>query len=190
MKEELQWEEYRRACLWRCCHLGASHEDAEDCAHEALRVLVEKLAAASPANVVDPLPWVTTVAQRRYIDLVRKRDCERRNFPRLCPESPGLVDDMVVGHLEAVRLVHALNNLPTTTRDVCVHVGRGLGAEEVAILFGISRRSVDGHLARARRYLRKLQCNSPVAITVVRQHGLDDTTTRDASHTDALTDAS
>ncbi|MFI6820742.1 RNA polymerase sigma factor [Micromonospora sp. NPDC050187] len=144
----------RESAVRRCLAAGASRHDAEDCAQEALLALLGKpeLARATTATA-----WASTVAYRRYVDLLRRRGREQTAAARLGDEADRTMPELaeaVTDRELASWLVDELRRLPTTTQEVVAATGRGVDTDTVARRLGLTRRSVESHLTRARRWLR------------------------------------
>jgi DNA-directed RNA polymerase specialized sigma24 family protein len=147
---EILWQ---RAFL-RCRAVGASVEDAHDCAQDAITELF-----AHP-DVEHPKAWVATVAYHRYVDLCRKRG--REHCVGLVPvptagaaDLPG-PEEQAVGRAHAYWLVGVMKRWPASTRAVCSAVGAGMSRLEIVNRLGLTDRAVESHLTRARRSLRGL----------------------------------
>jgi len=144
----------RRAAFGRCRAAGASVEDAQDCAQDAIASLL-----AHP-EVEHAKSWVATVAYRRYVDACRLRG--REGSAGLMPAAAGTTaepagpEEEVVGRAHARWLVGTLVRLPASTRSVCSAIGTGMARHEVADQLGLTDRAVESHLTRARRSLRTL----------------------------------
>ncbi|MEO3778704.1 sigma-70 family RNA polymerase sigma factor [Micromonospora sp. B11E3] len=145
----------RESAVRRCLAAGASRYDAEDCAQDALLALLTDPEAAGAKSAA---AWTATVAYRRYVDLLRRRNRERVAVIRLGDEkdrtTPEL-DEAITDRAMASWLIDALRQLPVTTHVVCLSTGWGVQPESVARQFGLTRRSVQSHLTRARRWLRR-----------------------------------
>lgn len=154
---EIDWGAARAAALQRCRQAGASVEDAEDCVHEAMLTLMSK-EGPSADEIREPGRWLVTVAYRRYLDLVRRRTREQRAAHIAANDvaAPPAVDTRVVAQSEARRLLTSLADLPPVTRQVCAGVVLGHSTSELAANLELSTRSVEGHLARARTWLRRI----------------------------------
>jgi len=146
----------RNAAVRRCQSAGATAEEAEDSVHDALVTLLE---SPDGASVHRPGAWVTTVSYRRWVDHVRRSSRERVVLQREQVMKGPDVDpaDVVADRDQAQWLVASLKALPKTTQDVCWAVGKGKSQDEVAEDFGLTPRSVESHLTRARRLLRGLR---------------------------------
>jgi RNA polymerase sigma factor (sigma-70 family) len=146
----------RNAAVRRCQSAGATAEEAEDSVHDALVTMLE---APDGAPVHKPGAWVATVSHRRWVDHVRRGSRERVVLQReQVMKGPDLDPaDVVADRDQAQWLVASLKALPKTTQDVCWAVGKGKSQNEVAKDFGITPRSVESHLTRARRLLRGLR---------------------------------
>ncbi|EEP72772.1 hypothetical protein MCAG_03099 [Micromonospora sp. ATCC 39149] len=144
----------RESAIRRCLAAGASRHDAEDCAQEALLALLDKPELAHARNAT---AWTSTVAYRRYVDLLRRRGREQVAAARLGDEADRTAPELAeaVSDRELANwLVGELRRLPATTYQVCVATGRGADTDSVAQRLGLTRRSVESHLTRARRWLR------------------------------------
>jgi RNA polymerase sigma factor (sigma-70 family) len=146
----------RESAVRRCLAAGASRHDAEDCAQEALLALLGKpdLARATTATA-----WASTVAYRRYVDLLRRRGREQTAAARLGDEADRTMPELaeaVTDRELANWLVDELRRLPATTQQVCAATGHGTDTDTVAQRLGLTRRSVESHLTRARRWLRSV----------------------------------
>ncbi|MGH3979934.1 MAG: RNA polymerase sigma factor, partial [Pseudonocardiaceae bacterium] len=133
---------------------GATREDAEDAAHDALVAAID-----TPQRPDSELAWLSTVARRREVDRVRRRTREHRVATSRPadpdPTSVGL-EEAVVDRAHASWLAASLTQLPSTTREVVDAVGAGMAPADVAHSMNLSPRSVESHLTRARRHLRRL----------------------------------
>ncbi|HEV7976605.1 RNA polymerase sigma factor [Amycolatopsis sp.] len=155
----------RTAAVRHCRSAGATAEDAEDSAQDALVSLLE----SPEAPVRRPGAWIVTVSHRRWVDHLRR---DRREHAVLRHEqamSGGPVDpaEVVADRDQARWLVASLKKLPETTQEICLAVGRGASREEVAQAFGISPRAVESHLTRARRMLRRLRTIVVIPVVAV-----------------------
>lgn len=152
---EADLEILRRRAFLRCRALGASTEDAHDCAQDAITELI-----AHP-DIEYPKAWVATVAYHRYVDLGRQR--ARENCVGLVPmpqtraaDQPG-PEEQAVGRAHASWLIRrAMESLPASTRKVCCAVIKGMSRLEIINQLNLTDRAVESHLTRARRLLRSL----------------------------------
>ena len=147
--DQREWGRLRAAVVRRTRAAGASREDAEDATHEALLAAI-----GQPKHARSQVAWLATVAQRRRVDLIRRRVREQR-VPTADPTAPG-PEDIVVERAHASWLAASLTQLPPTTREVIDAVGAGMAPSEVARSMNLSTRSVESHLTRARRHLRRM----------------------------------
>jgi len=155
----------RTAAVRHCRSAGATAEDAEDSAQDALVSLFE----SPEAPVRRPGAWIVTVSHRRWVDHLRRDRREHTVLRREYAMSGGGVDpaELVVDREQARWLVASLKKLPETTQEICLAVGRGASREEVAKDFGISPRAVESHLTRARRMLRRLRTIVVIPVVAV-----------------------
>ena len=132
---------------------GLSKAEAEDVAQETLvRALV--------SNVLDQsfLPaWTTVVARNLCSD-------QHRSMARiiLSPDVIARGEAETVSMMETVedtlsarRIEGLVNKLPSPQREVIEGLGRGQSIAQIAQSRGASKRSIEAHLLRARRRLRR-----------------------------------
>lgn len=165
--DELEMARLREAAYRRCRQSGASREDADDCAQEALLVVLRG-GQRTPASI--STAWIRTVAHRRFVDLVRRRGRERHGTlpdPETDRTQQG-PEDVVVGRLHARWLTSNLEALPLVTRQVCEDVGQGADVGTLANRYGLTRRSIESHLTRARRALRQLALKGLFPLVLLR----------------------
>lgn len=144
----------RAAAVRQCLAAGASPEEAEDAVHEAFLAGLE----ASGSKWRHP-GWLRTVAGRRRVDLIRRNRRERRSraVQDAASDRTETSPEEAVADAELANwLVESLSELPPVTQAVCKAIGDGLTPAEVAQALDVSFRSVESHLTRARRYLRRL----------------------------------
>ncbi|WHT19158.1 sigma-70 family RNA polymerase sigma factor [Crossiella sp. CA-258035] len=135
---------------------GASKEQAEDCVQDAVADL---LASAHTTPVDRPEAWLTTVSRRRFADQLRRRRREQTALARSDAQRAVFGADpseAVADRDQARWMAAALDELPETTREVVAMAGAGKPPTEIATELGLSSRSVESHLTRARRLLRRL----------------------------------
>lgn len=144
----------RQAAIRQCVRAGAEPHDAEDHAQDALIALLEQ-----GTQVTSVGAWVATVARRRHADQLRRRIRERAAAARLAARRS--TDDAdpqqaVPDRAQAAWMVRTLDTLPPATQAVCRAAARGLAVPGIARALGLSVRSVESHLTRARRHVRRL----------------------------------
>ncbi|MGW1023671.1 sigma-70 family RNA polymerase sigma factor [Streptomyces sp. NPDC002577] len=129
-----------------------SPEDAEDAVHEAM------LRAAERPDLDDERlgAWLTTVTMRLCIDRHRQvnREAEVRTSPTLLTPGPVPVDEAVCDRAEAKWLAVRSNELPARQAEAIWLKSEDLDVGQVAVKMGLSYRTVESLLARARRTLR------------------------------------
>lgn len=152
--DQHEWGLLRETVLRRTRASGASREDAEDATHDALLAAI-----GQPEHPQSEVAWLSTVARRRRVDLIRQRVREER-VPAAASEASDPTaagpEDVVVDRAHARWLAASLTQLPPTTREVVDAVGSGMAPSEVASSMNLSARSVESHLTRARRHLRRM----------------------------------
>ncbi|RNL73353.1 sigma-70 family RNA polymerase sigma factor [Streptomyces sp. I6] len=129
-----------------------SQEDAEDAVHEAML-----RAAENPHLDDDRLgAWLTTVTMRLCVDRYRQvnREAEVRSSPLLVAPRPAPVDEVVCDRAEARWLAVRSGELPARQAEALRLKSEDLDVGEVAREMGLSYRTVESLLARARRTLR------------------------------------
>ncbi|MDI9882834.1 sigma-70 family RNA polymerase sigma factor [Streptomyces sp. HNM0645] len=129
-----------------------SPEDAEDAVHEAM------LRAAENPHLDDERlgAWLTTVTMRLCVDRYRQvsREAEVRSSPRLVVPRPAPLDEVVCDRAEARWLAVRSGELPARQAEALRLKSEDLDVGEVAREMGLSYRTVESLLARARRTLR------------------------------------
>lgn len=148
-------DEVRSILISRLRRLGASREDAEDCVQEAMAAAWSKHVEGQQPR--DLLAWLTTVARRRYVDLVRadRRHSElsRRVMDEL-DRTDATPEQQIVERVHTRWLAARMEALPQQTQEVCERASAGSEPAEIVADLGLRPRSVEAHLYRARRYLR------------------------------------
>lgn len=148
-------DDVRRILISQLRALGASRDDAEDCVQEALAAAWTNSADGQPPR--DLLAWLTTVARRRYVDLVR---AERRQteLTRQAGDEHDRTDptpeQQIVERHHAQWLAARLEALPQQTQEVCEAATTGLPPAQIVAELRMRPRSVEAHLYRARRFIR------------------------------------
>jgi RNA polymerase sigma factor (sigma-70 family) len=129
-----------------------SLEDAEDAVHEAM------LRAAERPDLDDErlAAWLTTVTMRLCVDRYRQvnREAEVRTSPTLIAPGPVPVEEAVCDRAEAVWLAVRSGELPARQAEALRLKSEDLDVSQVAVQMGLSYRTVESLLARARRTLR------------------------------------
>ncbi|MET7312548.1 sigma-70 family RNA polymerase sigma factor [Streptomyces sp. NPDC005134] len=129
-----------------------SPEDAEDAVHEAMLRAVEH-----PELDDERLgAWLTTVTMRLCVDRYRQvnRENEVRSRPRLLSPVPVPVEEAVCDRAEARWLARRSDELPARQAEALWLKSEDLDVGQVAVKMGLSYRTVESLLARARRTLR------------------------------------
>ncbi|GAA2648874.1 RNA polymerase sigma factor [Streptomyces vastus] len=129
-----------------------SLEDAEDAVHEAM------LRAAERPDLDDErlAAWLTTVTMRLCVDRYRQvnREAEVRTSPTLIAPGPVPVEEAVCDRAEAMWLAVRSGELPARQAEALRLKSEDLDVSQVAVQMGLSYRTVESLLARARRTLR------------------------------------
>ncbi|WP_246113795.1 RNA polymerase sigma factor [Streptomyces montanus] len=129
-----------------------SPEDAEDAVHEAM------LRAAERPELDDErlAAWLTTVTMRLCVDRYRQvnREAEVRTSPTLFAPGPVPVEEAVCDRAEAKWLAVRSGELPARQAEALRLKSEDLDVGQVAVRMGLSYRTVESLLARARRTLR------------------------------------
>lgn len=166
----MEYERLRSVVVGRLRGSGASREDAEDCAQEAL--LAAWTAHQAGRGPDDLQAWTTTVARRRFVDLGRRRAVRRRAVRRSHTvavdehdRTARTPEQAVVEQAHAHWLAGRLAELPAATRQVCELALDGHSRSAIATRMGISLPSADSHLTRARRFLRRQAALVGAALT-------------------------
>ncbi|WP_371668618.1 sigma-70 family RNA polymerase sigma factor [Streptomyces sp. NBC_00289] len=129
-----------------------SPEDAEDAVHEAM------LRAAERPDLDDERlgAWLTTVTMRLCVDRYRQvnREAEVHRSPTLTAPGPVPVEEAVCDRAEAKWLAVRSGELPARQAEALRLKSEDLDVGQVAVRMGLSYRTVESLLARARRTLR------------------------------------
>ncbi|WP_229864161.1 RNA polymerase sigma factor [Streptomyces djakartensis] len=129
-----------------------SQEDAEDAVHEAM------LRAAERPDLDDERlgAWLTTVTMRLCFDRYRQvnREAQVRTSPTLVAPGPVPVEEAVCDRAEAKWLAVRSGELPARQAEALRLKSEDLDVGQVAVRMGLSYRTVESLLARARRTLR------------------------------------
>ncbi|MFI7409995.1 sigma-70 family RNA polymerase sigma factor [Streptomyces sp. NPDC049627] len=130
-----------------------SAEDAEDAVHEAM------LRAAERPDLDDErlAAWLTTVTMRLCVDRYRQvnREAAVRTSPTLIAPGPVPVEEAVCDRAEAKWLAVRSGELPARQAEALRLKSEDLDVGQVAVKMGLSYRTVESLLARARRTLRQ-----------------------------------
>jgi RNA polymerase sigma factor (sigma-70 family) len=158
---------YRERLLRIARSRTANHMDAEDVVQEAL------LRAAENQEKLDKdrMPgWLTAVTARLSVDSHRRRERETRHWGRAPrdPAPPG-VEEEVSERDWAVWVARHLDRLPPRQRAALLLKAEGHDTGAVARELGVSYKSAESLLARARRTLRSLLLPATTGVAVVWQ---------------------
>ncbi|MFJ8532793.1 sigma-70 family RNA polymerase sigma factor [Streptomyces sp. NPDC093591] len=130
-----------------------SAEDAEDAVHEAM------LRAAERPDLDDErlAAWLTTVTMRLCVDRYRQvnREAVVHTSPTLITPGPVPVEEAVCDRAEAKWLAVRSGELPARQAEALRLKSEDLDVGQVAVKMGLSYRTVESLLARARRTLRQ-----------------------------------
>lgn len=148
---ERMWS-HREQLLKVARRRSMSPEDAEDAVHEAM------LRAAERPDLDDERlgAWLTTVTMRLCVDRYRQvnRETEVRSSPMLVASGPVPVEEAVCDRAEARWLAVRSGELPARQAEALRLKSEDLDVGQVAVRMGLSYRTVESLLARARRTLR------------------------------------
>jgi RNA polymerase sigma factor (sigma-70 family) len=130
-----------------------SLEDAEDAVHEAM------LRGMENDHVEDERlgAWLTTVTMRLCVDRYRQinREAEVGSRSTLSPPASVPVDEVVCDRAEAKWLANRSGDLPARQAEALWLKSEDLDVGQVARKMGLSYRTAESLLARARRTMRK-----------------------------------
>jgi len=148
---ERMWS-HREQLLKVARRRSMSPEDAEDAVHEAM------LRAAERPDLDDERlgGWLTTVTMRLCVDRYRQvnREAEVHRSPTLAAPGPVPVEEAVCDRAEANWLAVRSGELPARQAEALRLKSEDLDVGQVAVRMGLSYRTVESLLARARRTLR------------------------------------
>ena len=148
----------RPVLLVQARRMCASEADAADVVHDALE---SALQVGDRLVAVENLGgWLTTILQRRMIDLFRKRQREQLGDP---PDEPAVTQETPLAdaplwmRIDAEQLRAAVEQLDPEFREVYVlHAFERRSYKDIAARLGIPLATVGTRLLRARRKLRAL----------------------------------
>lgn len=142
------------AMIRACQPLLGSRSDAEDCASEALLAALQ----ADAEQIRNTEAWLVTVAKRRAIDRLRTATRGRARQARLEARESFSVDGLaeaVADRQEAEWVAHvARRTLTPAALGVLEELAAGASIDDAASRLGLTRRSVESHLRRARVVIR------------------------------------
>ena len=160
------WASRRALAVREATRVLGRRDDAEDCAHDALLAALDRPELLDTARRQEG--WITVVARRRAIDHIRRKtrtSALSHSFgdpdQRLVPD----FSDDVASRLTAQVLAEDIAELPATTQSVLRHLAGGGTTADAAQALGITKRSADSHLHRARRHLRDRWMSALAALT-------------------------
>ncbi|WP_346130591.1 sigma-70 family RNA polymerase sigma factor [Lentzea roselyniae] len=158
------WAHALEQAVRRCQAAGLSRAEAEDCAHEAVLVLLARQGAGE--RIDSPASWLVVVAYRQAIDHMRRSGRECAALGRLTVRDGDVPtpDEVVTDRALARWLAGAVDTLPPMTRRVCLAMADGSTITQAAADLGLTRRSVESHLTRARRFLRGLAAGAAAVL--------------------------
>jgi RNA polymerase sigma-70 factor (ECF subfamily) len=157
-----------------CKRLLGSGHSAEDCVSEAIA-----MALADPSRldgVENVAGWLVTVSRRRAVDALRREERIRRSHENMLATTCHVDADPaeeVADRDEAAWLVASASaSMPATTWSVMSMRSSGASVHDVADSLGLTSRSVESHLLRARRYLKGLLVAAGAAVACLRKVAL------------------
>lgn len=160
------WSSRRALAVREATRVLGQRDDAEDCAHDALLVALDRPELLHGAR--SEAGWITVVARRRAIDQIRRKartGALSHSFSD--PDQrlePDFADD-VASRLAAQVLAEDIADLPAATQAVLRQLAAGGTTADAASALGITKRSADSHLQRARRRLRGRWMSALAALT-------------------------
>ena len=148
---EILYRAHRSAIAARCRRLLRNRQSAEDATHETF-IRVARNLGKVPPSADDALRWMHRVATNYCLNLLRD---QRRTVPDGTEDPRGRCDDAnTIDHVVVDRdlIRRILVGVPARTQTVAAlrHLD-GLREDEVAVLLGVSRRTVTYRLAEFRR---------------------------------------
>lgn len=141
-------------------------DEAEDCAHDALLVALDRPELIDGARREEG--WLAVVARRRAVDHIRRRTRAGALTHSFGDPDQRLAVDFsedVVSRLAAQVLADDIRELPAATQSVLHHLAAGGTTADAAQALGITKRAADSHLHRARRHLRDRWMTALAALT-------------------------
>lgn len=154
---ELLYQEYSKELFAVAYRLTESSADARDVLHD---VFLELPRAIRRFDRKRPLrPWLRSVTTRAALEHLRserrRREVSIASIPREL--KAGATPEFPV--LSSIVVEHALSSLPQELRTVVVlKEMEGYSHQEIAAILGVSRRTSEGRLYKARKLLRAKLC--------------------------------
>ena len=155
--------ERHRAAIWRIARNATGREeDALDIAQETF---VAAFAALARYNATRPFgAWLTRIALNKCRDWSRRRAVRRlfefgmpEGLESGFPDGAAPPDRIAADRAELAAVSHALATLPTRLKEVLLlRTVEGLSQAETATLLGLSEKTVETRLSRARSKLSKI----------------------------------
>ncbi|MFI5689887.1 sigma-70 family RNA polymerase sigma factor [Streptomyces sp. NPDC051636] len=148
---------HRHALMRVALRRTATVEDAEDVVQEAMTRAIESCQADNEGIA----PWLMRVTVRLCVDTHRERGREQRRWVRLpAPAEAVPFDERICDQAEAVWSAGKLSRLPGRQARALQLRAEGLSVAEVAERLGVSYRTAESLLARARSALRAALASS------------------------------
>lgn len=138
--------------------MGLSHEDAEGIVQDLFIIIWEKRKALR--FELSFKAYLYTIAKRLVIKKVRRNAQQKGYLTALMNSTIDYYEDVTdVGHDQnelLQKLKAQINNLPATRKEIfLLSKETGLTNDEIALQLNISKRTVENHLYRATKSLRK-----------------------------------
>lgn len=160
-----------------------THQDAEDCAHEAM-LRVATFPRLDPERAAQML---TVVALRLAVDEHRRPQRRRRALLRMfastVARSP---EDVALDRIAATQALAHTTQLGAAERSVLMLRAQGAGAAEVAGELGLSYKSAESAYTRARRKMRAAAAATVAMVGLAARHVLSGPSTASAMCVAAL----
>ena len=154
-----------------CRRVLGSTAAAEDCVSEAVtHALCDPTRLDGVGNIAG---WLVTVSRRRALDALRdearRRRSQESSFATSCHVTGDPADDVADRHEAAWLVASASCSMPSTTWSVMTMRSSGASVHDVADSLGLTARSVESHLLRARRYLKQLLVAAGASVVWLRR---------------------
>lgn len=160
------WSSRRALAVREATRVLGQRNDAEDCAHDALLAALNRPELLGTARRQEGL--ITVVARRRAIDHIRRNARTRALSHSFGDPDERLAHDFsddIASRLTAQLLAGDIAELPEATQSVLRQLAAGGTTADAAQALGITKRSADSHLHRARRHLRDRWMAALAALT-------------------------
>lgn len=140
--------------------LGASVHEASAVADDAVLDLVRRERRDDLAPIGAEEGWLVTVVKNKVLDILARRDTTPATDTQVLAERLEQVTcSSPERRLEAMEVLHALQNMPNRYKVPVILAAEGWSTKEIGDLLEVSESVASKRVSRGRQYLRKLTGN-------------------------------